>query len=115
MSFAIRLIVVCGIPTHFCVHTKKPDEQYELYDPWEKSEYDFYAQIIEFYEQDKSREVKCYTNGPKCDSESDAEDDRWLILILNVTHLLIHLFLQQMCLLRCCKHLYISYYSQYKQ
>ena len=45
--------------------SKKPDEQYELYDPWEKSEYDFYAQVIEFYEQDKSREV---------DSESDAED-----------------------------------------
>ena len=53
MSFAIRLIVVCGIPIHFCVHTKKPDEQYELYDPWEKREYDFYAQVTEFYEQDK--------------------------------------------------------------
>ena len=37
--------------------SKKPDEQFELYDPWEKSEYDFYAQVIEFYEQDKSREV----------------------------------------------------------
>lgn len=55
--------------------SKKPDEQHELYDPWEKSEYDFYDQVIEFYEQDKSREVKCYTKGPECDSESDAEDD----------------------------------------
>ena len=55
--------------------SKKPDEQHELYDPWEKSEYDFYDQVIEFYEQDKSREVKCYTKGPECDSENDAEDD----------------------------------------
>ena len=59
---------------HSLNYPKKPDEQYELYDPWEKSNY-FYAQVIEFYEQEKSREKKCYMKGPECDSESDAEDD----------------------------------------
>ena len=53
--------------------TKTPDEQQDKYDPWEKSEYDFYEEVIKYYERDGKSEVKCYRKGPECDSESEAE------------------------------------------
>jgi hypothetical protein len=55
--------------------TKTPDEQSDKYDPWEKSEYDFYEEVIKYYEQEGNGEVKCFRKGPKCDSESEGEGE----------------------------------------
>ena len=55
--------------------TKTPDEQPDKYDPWEKSEYDFYEEVIKYYEQEGNGEVKCFRKGPECDSESDGEGE----------------------------------------
>eukprot|EP00804_Cyclotella_cryptica_P024597 CCRYP_001605-RA/>CCRYP_001605-RA protein AED:0.15 eAED:0.13 QI:0/0/0/1/1/1/2/0/458 len=51
--------------------TKNPDEQLDKYDAWEKSQYDFYDEVIKYYE--KSNEVTNYKKGMECDSESDEE------------------------------------------
>eukprot|EP00804_Cyclotella_cryptica_P020492 CCRYP_019804-RA/>CCRYP_019804-RA protein AED:0.39 eAED:0.37 QI:0/0/0/1/0/0/3/0/172 len=51
--------------------TKNPDEQLDKYDAWEKSQYEFYDEVIKYYE--KSNEVMCYKKGTECDSESDEE------------------------------------------
>ena len=51
--------------------TKQPDQQLEKYDAWKKSDYDFYDEVIKYYED--SNEAKCYKKGQECDSESDEE------------------------------------------
>eukprot|EP00804_Cyclotella_cryptica_P010591 CCRYP_015164-RA/>CCRYP_015164-RA protein AED:0.45 eAED:0.39 QI:0/0/0/1/0/0/2/0/180 len=65
-----------GHPYEFCDGydlTKNSDEQSDMYDAWEKSEYAFYDEVIKYCE--KSNEVRCYKKGTECDSESD--DEQW--------------------------------------
>jgi hypothetical protein len=46
-----------------------------MIDPWEKSEYNFYEEVIKYYEQEGNGEVKCFRKGPECDSESEGEGE----------------------------------------
>lgn len=51
---------------------KPLEEQGDYYDGWQKTQRDFYEEVVEYYKD--IPEVKCYEKGGDCDSESDIED-----------------------------------------
>ena len=50
---------------------KSLKQQTEKFDGWPKTQKDFYEEVVSFYKD--SYEVKCYTKGGECDSESEEE------------------------------------------
>lgn len=47
-----------------------PDSQKELWDIWERSP-DFFEQVCDYCNRDKSKKVKCYAQGVDCDSDEE--------------------------------------------
>ena len=43
-----------------------------MHDGWPKTQKDFYEEVVSHYKD--SYEVKCYTEGGECDSESDVDE-----------------------------------------
>ena len=50
---------------------KKLEDQMDYYDGWEKTQANFYEEVVEFYKG--SLDVKCYEKGGECGSDIEGE------------------------------------------